>query len=145
MAITTCIFIGLQIVGVENALLIAVFTGIVNLVPYLGPWIGASFGIFILVANNIDASFVDVIEPKIIGMLIVFATTQLIDNYLFQPAIFSNSINANPLEIFVVILVAGSLGGVTGMIAAIPVYSFIRIVFKEMNKEFRWLQRIKER
>lgn len=145
LAITTCIFIGLQIVGVENALLIAVFTGIVNLVPYLGPWIGATFGIFILVANNIDASFPDVIEPKILGMLIVFASTQMIDNYIFQPAIFSNSINANPLEIFIVILIAGSLGGVTGMIAAIPVYSFIRIVFKEMNKEFRWLQRIKER
>ena len=145
IAITTCIFIGLQIVGVENALLIAVFTGIVNLIPYLGPWIGASFGIFILVANNIDASFMDVIEPKIIGMLIVFASTQMIDNYIFQPAIFSNSINANPLEIFIVILIAGSLGGVTGMIAAIPVYSFIRIVFKEMNREFGWLRRIKER
>jgi len=144
-AITTCIFIGLQIVGVENALLIAVFTGIVNLVPYLGPWIGASFGIFILVANNIDASFMDVLQPKIFGLLIVFASTQLIDNYIFQPAIFSNSINANPLEIFIVILVAGSLGGVTGMIVAIPVYSFLRIVFKEMNREFRWLQRIKER
>lgn len=145
IAITTCVFIGLQIVGVENALLIAVFTGIVNLIPYLGPWIGASFGIFILVANNIDAGFIDVIQPKIIGLLIVFASTQMIDNYIFQPAIFSNSINANPLEIFIVILIAGSLGGVTGMIAAIPVYSFIRIVFKEMNREFRWLQRIKER
>lgn len=145
LAITVCIFIGLQIVGVENALLIAVFTGIVNLIPYLGPWIGASFGIFILVANNIDSSFMEVIQPKIIGLLIVFASTQMIDNYIFQPAIFSNSINANPLEIFIVILIAGSLGGVTGMIAAIPVYSFIRIVFKEMNREFRWLRRIKER
>lgn len=145
LAVTICIFIGLRIVGVENALLIAVFTGIVNLVPYLGPWIGASFGIFILVANNIDASFVDVLEPKILGLLAVFATTQLIDNYIFQPTIFSNSINANPLEIFIVILVAGSLGGVTGMIAAIPVYSFLRIVFNEMDSEFGWLNRIKKR
>jgi predicted PurR-regulated permease PerM len=145
IAVTICVFIGLQIAGVENALLIAVFSGIVNLVPYLGPWIGASFGIFILVANNIDANFLEVIEPKIIGLLIVFASTQMIDNYVFQPAIFSNSINANPLEIFIVILVAGSLGGVGGMIAAIPVYSFIRIVFTEMNREFGWLERIKER
>lgn len=145
IAISTCVFIGLQIVGVENALLIAVFSGIVNLVPYLGPWIGASFGIFILVANNIDANFMDVVEPKIIGVLIVFASTQMIDNYIFQPAIFSNSINAHPLEIFIVILVAGSLGGVGGMIAAIPVYSFIRIVFTEMEREFGWMERIKQR
>ena len=145
LAITVCIFIGLSIVGVENALLIAVFTGIVNLVPYLGPWIGASFGIFIVVANNIDASFVEIIQPKLIGLIIVFATTQMIDNYVFQPAIFSNSINAHPLEIFIVILVAGSLGGVLGMIAAIPVYSFLRIVFREMNRELRWLERLKDR
>lgn len=145
VAVSICIFIGLQIVGVQNALLIAVFTGIVNLVPYLGPWIGASFGIFIVVANNLDAGFAEVIQPKIIGLLVVFASTQMIDNYVFQPTIFSNSINAHPLEIFVVILVAGSLGGVVGMIAAIPVYSFLRIVFIEMNKEFLWLQRIKEK
>jgi predicted PurR-regulated permease PerM len=44
-----------------------------------------------------------------------------------------------------VILIAGSLGGVVGMIAAIPVYSFLRIVFREMNKEFQWLRRIKEK
>lgn len=145
VAITICVYIGLAIVGVENALLIAVFTGIVNLVPYLGPWIGASFGIFIVVANNLDASFAEVIQPKVLGLLIVFVSTQMIDNYIFQPTIFSNSINAHPLEIFIVILVAGSLGGVVGMIVAIPVYSFLRIVFQEMNKEFLWLHRIKKR
>jgi predicted PurR-regulated permease PerM len=145
IAITLCIFIGLSIVGVKNALLIAFFTGIVNLVPYLGPWIGASFGVFILVANNLDASFAEVIQPKLLGLVVVFGTTQLIDNYVFQPAIFSNSINAHPLEIFIVILVAGSLGGVAGMIAAIPVYSFLRIVFNEMDRELHWLERLKSR
>lgn len=145
IAITLCIFIGLSIVGVENALLIAFFTGIVNLVPYLGPWIGASFGVFIMVANNLDAGFVEVIRPKLFGLIAVFGATQMIDNYIFQPTIFSNSINAHPLEIFIVILVAGSLGGVAGMIAAIPVYSFLRIVFSELNRELRWLERLKER
>ncbi len=145
IAITICIFIGLSIVGVQNALLIAVFTGIVNLVPYLGPWIGASFGLFILAANNLDASFTEVIQPKMIGLICVFAATQLLDNYLFQPTIFSKSINAHPLEIFFVILIAGSIGGVGGMIVAIPVYSLMRIVFVEMNREFRWLERIKEK
>jgi predicted PurR-regulated permease PerM len=143
LAITLCIFIGLSILGVKNALLIAVFTGIVNLVPYLGPWIGASFGLFIVVANNIEMSFIEVIQPKILGLIVVFGITQLIDNYVFQPLIFSNSINAHPLEIFIVILIAGSLGGVAGMIAAIPVYSFLRILFTEMNKEFLWLERLK--
>lgn len=145
VAISTTVFIGLTILGVENALLIAVFTGIVNLVPYLGPWIGATFGVFIVIANNINASYSEVIEPRLIGLLIVFAITQIIDNYVFQPTIFSNSINANPLEIFLVILVAGTIGGVGGMIAAIPVYAFLRIVFTEMDNEFGWIKRIKAR
>ncbi len=145
IAISTCIFIGLSILGVKNALLIAVFTGIVNLVPYLGPWIGFAFGLFILVANNIDASFAAVIQPKMLGMVAVFGITQLLDNYLFQPTIFSNSINAHPLEIFIVILIAGTIGGVGGMIAAIPVYAFLRIVFIELNNKFMILDRLKNR
>jgi predicted PurR-regulated permease PerM len=142
IAITLCIFIGLSILGIKNALLIASFTGIVNLVPYLGPWIGASFGTFILVANNLEGGF-GVIEPKLWGLLIVFAITQLIDNYVFQPLIFSNSINAHPLEIFLVILIAGSIGGVGGMIAAIPTYSFLRIVLVQMNLEFKWTDKLR--
>lgn len=145
IAVSILVFIGLSILGVNNALLIAIFAGIVNLVPYLGPWIGAAFGAFILVTNNIDASFVEVIRPKLIGLVIVFGATQLIDNYIFQPTIFSNSINAHPLEIFLVILVAGTLGGVGGMIAAIPVYSFLRIVFIEMDREFGWLKSLKSK
>ncbi len=143
IAVAIVVFIGLSIVGVENAILIAIFAGIINLVPYLGPWIGASFGAFILVTNNIDASFVELIRPKLFGMIIVFASAQLIDNYVFQPKIFSTSIHAHPLEIFLVILVAGTLGGVVGMIAAIPVYSFLRIVFFEMDREFGWLHKLK--
>lgn len=145
VAISTTVFIGLSIVGIENALLIACFTGIVNLIPYLGPWIGASFGVFIVIANNINASFTDVIQPQLIGMVIVFVVTQMIDNYVFQPTIFSKSVNAHPLEIFLVILVAGTIGGVGGMIAAIPVYAFLRIVFIEMDKEFEWMAGLKRR
>ena len=143
LAITTCVYIGLSIVGVKNALLIATFSGIANLIPYLGPWIGASFGAFILLANNIAYSFSDVVGPKMLGLVLVFAITQLLDNYLFQPAIFANSIKAHPLEIFLVILIAGSIGGILGMVVALPVYSFLRIVFTEMNREFSWLKSIK--
>lgn len=145
VAVATVVFIGLSIVGVQNALLIAIFAGIVNLVPYLGPWIGASFGAFILISNNLDTSFVEVIRPKLIWVIVVFASAQLIDNYVFQPKIFSTSIHAHPLEIFLVILVAGTLGGVGGMIAAIPVYSFLRIVFFEMDREFGWMEKIKSK
>lgn len=143
VAVSVVVYIGLSIVGIKHALIIAIFSGLANLVPYLGPWIGASFGIFIMLTNNIDASFAEVIKPKLIGLVIVFVAAQLIDNYVFQPKIFSSSIHAHPLEIFLVILVAGTMGGVGAMIAAIPVYSFLRIVFVEMDKEFLWMKRLK--
>jgi len=142
-AITLCVWIGLSIIGVKNALLIGFFTGLANLIPYLGPWVGASFGVIIMVSNNIGFGFSDVIVPKFYAMIMVFGAVQLVDNYVFQPVIFSNSINAHPLEIFIVILLAGALGGIPGMVAAIPSYAFIRIVFIELNREFGVLQKIK--
>lgn len=142
-AITLCVWIGLSIIGVKNALLIGFFTGLANLIPYLGPWIGATFGVIIMVSNNLDMGFYEVIVPKFYALLAVFAVTQLLDNYIFQPVIFSNSINAHPLEIFIIILIAGTLGGVLAMVAAIPVYAFIRIVVIELNKEFGILKQLK--
>lgn len=144
-AITLCVWIGLSIIGVKNALLIGFFTGLANLIPYLGPWIGATFGVIIMVSNNMGTGFYEVIVPKFYALLAVFAITQLIDNYVFQPLIFSTSINAHPLEIFIVILVAGSLGGILAMVAAIPTYAFIRIVLIELNREFGVLEGIKRR
>ncbi|MFN2422754.1 MAG: AI-2E family transporter [Cryomorphaceae bacterium] len=144
-AITLCVWIGLSVVGIKNALLIGFFTGLANLIPYLGPWIGASFGVIIMVSNNIGLGFSEVIMPKFYAMLLVFGAVQLIDNYVFQPVIFSNSINAHPLEIFIIILLAGALGGIPGMVAAIPTYAFIRIVLIELNREFGVLKSIKER
>jgi predicted PurR-regulated permease PerM len=100
---------------------------------------------FIVVSNNISASFVDVVQPKLMGLVVVYAITQMLDNYIFQPTIFSNSIHAHPLEIFLVILIAGTLGGIIGMVIAIPLYAFMRIVFIEMNREFGFIERLKAR
>lgn len=144
-AITICVYIGLSFLGIQNALLIAFFSGLANLIPYLGPWIGAFFAMFIVVSNNISASFTDVVQPKLMGLVVVYAITQMLDNYIFQPTIFSNSIHAHPLEIFLVILIAGTLGGVMGMVIAIPLYAFARIVFIEMNREFGFIERLKAR
>ena len=78
-------------------------------------------------------------------MLIVFLSVQAIDNIIFQPVIFSNSVNAHPLEIFLVIMIAGSLGGVTGMIIAIPTYTIIRVFAKEFLYNFRIVKKLTEK
>ena len=64
----------------------------------------------------------------------LFLAVQLLDNLVLQPLIFSNSIGAHPLEIFLVISVAGTLLGVGGMIFAVPAYSIVRIVINTVKE-----------
>jgi predicted PurR-regulated permease PerM len=63
--------------------------------------------------------------------IIAFVITKLLDDFILQPFIYGKSVQAHPLEIFIVILVAGKLGGIIAMIFAVPAYSLCRIVIKE--------------
>lgn len=146
---STVVFIlvagGLLFLGFgANAWLIALFAGIVNIIPYIGPIIGMLFGILIGVTTNlsIDPSF-DIV-PLVIKLVILFQSIQLIDNFVSQPIIYSNSIKAHPLEVFFVVLVFGTLAGVPGMIAAMPVYAFFRIIAKEFFSEWKVVRKMTE-
>ncbi len=134
------VFIGLKIVGLESALVIATFAAFINLIPYIGPMIGVIFGIILglgqALALNPDVQF----GILAIEIMVVFGIAQLTDNFISQPLIFSNSIHAHPLEIFLVISVAGLLGGIIGMVIAVPSYSVIRIIIKEFFSDSRFIQ-----
>lgn len=132
----------LTIFGIQNGLLIAFFAAIINVIPYVGPMIGAIFGLFITVSSNLNVDFYTVLSPMLLKVVIIFGTMQLIDNFILQPFIFSNSVKAHPLEIFIVILIAATLGGILGMILAIPAYTVIRVVAKEFLNQFKIVQKI---
>jgi predicted PurR-regulated permease PerM len=136
--------IGLLIVGLDftDALVIGMLCGLFNVIPYLGPWIGAFVGILIGLALNLNSDFMGQTLPMIVYMIIVFSAVQLIDNNLFQPLIYSNSIKAHPLEIFLVIMAAGSFAGVLGMILAIPVYTILRAFASEFLSELKIVRKL---
>jgi predicted PurR-regulated permease PerM len=69
--------------------------------------------------------------PITIYILIGFWIVQLIDNNLSQPIIFSKSVSSHPLEIFLVILIAGFLTGIVGMVIAVPLYTILKVIGKE--------------
>ncbi|MDR9398773.1 AI-2E family transporter [Salibacter sp.] len=140
--ITTFVSVSLTILGVDNALVIGFFAGMINVIPYIGPLIGAVFGMIIAITTNLDMEFSTELLPFVLKVGSVFLIVQLTDNIVFQPLIFSNSIKAHPLEIFLVILVAGQLAGIIGMVIAVPAYSFIRIVAREFFSEFKFIKRI---
>ena len=103
---------------------------------------GAAVGLLIGAALHINADFMSETLPLLGFMTIVFASVQVIDNILFQPLIYSSSVKAHPLEIFLVILAAGSLAGIIGMILAIPVYTIIRVVAKEFFDNMKIVKKI---
>lgn len=139
--ITTLVSVGLKLAGFHNTIVIGFFAGLINVIPYLGPMIGTSFGLVIGLAQAINNPSME-LGTAFFFIFIIFASVQLIDNFITQPFIFSTSIRAHPLEIFLVISFAASLAGIAGMIVAVPVYSVLRLLAAEFFphlKFVRWL------
>lgn len=126
--------IGGLILGLPNALLIGFLGGLLNIIPYIGPLIGAAVASLLVIISHISMGM-DATLPLVYGILAVFAIANMIDNFLLQPIIYSKSVQAHPLEIFIVIIVGGSLFGTVGMILAIPVYTIIRVIAKEFFQD----------
>ena len=151
----------LSMLGFENALLIGFFAALMNVIPYIGPLLGAVFGIIITISSYLSAKtpaivdqgeaiaveltengFYEVLLPKLGLVAMVFAIMQLLDNFILQPNIFSKSVKAHPLEIFIVILAGAQLGGILGMVIAIPMYTILRVIAKVFLSEFKIVQSI---
>ena len=126
-------FLGLWLiarVGVSYALGIAFIAGILNIIPYVGPIIGEVLGALLCMILKYGAGIGLGVNVWIFGLIVlaIMLTVQLIDNFVLQPIIYSTSIQATPLEIFIVMLIAGHIGGILGMLAAIPAYTVVRVV-----------------
>ena len=121
----------LLIFGVENAFVIAFLCALLNIIPYIGPLIASVLAVIFTMLSNIGSDFQSEILPTTIYVLIGFFVVQLIDNNLSSPYIFSKSVKSHPLEIFIVILIAGTLFGIVGMIIAVPLYTMLKVIAKE--------------
>lgn len=144
-----CAFVtlGLTIIGVgfQHAVIIGLFSGFINVIPYLGPLIGAFFGLLVSLVVYVQMQAPPDFINYMAGIFLVFLIVQLLDNIVFQPFIFSSSVRAHPLEIFIIILMAGYISGIIGMFLAIPVYTIIRVVAKEFFFNYKLVQRLTEK
>lgn len=142
-------FLGLWLIarlGINAALGLAFMTGILNIIPYVGPLLGGALGTTLglilkyssAVPIGLDVSF----WTFTIILIAIFCFTQLIDNFLYQPVIYSTSIKAKPLEIFIVLLIVGHIGGPLAMIVAIPCYTVARVIAFRFFRRFKAIRRL---
>lgn len=115
----------LSIAGLKNAVFIGIAIGLANTIPYFGPILGYFLSGIVAI---IEAGSLSLIGPAFFA---VFAT-QLVDNIVLQPMIFSRSAEMHPLVILFVILVAAEIGGIIGMLIAVPLATILKISVEQI-------------
>ena len=140
-------FLGLWLIARLNfsyAIGIAFIAGLLNVIPYVGPLIGEFIGVVfgIVLKLGTDAGLDVNIWIFALIILAIMLTAQLIDNFIYQPLIYSTSIKAHPLEIFIVLLMAGHIGGAVGMLVAIPAYTVVRVIAIRFFYRYKAIKRL---
>ena len=139
---------GLHFIGglsFQLSVVLAFLSGILNVIPYIGPLAAGAFGTIMGLISLIGTFNEIVLGMAILKFVAIFVVTHLIDVFIFQPYIYSNSVKAHPLEIFIVILMAGHIAGIVGMLVAIPTYTVIRVFAKEFLSNFKVVQKLTDR
>ena len=141
LIISSIIAVVLLIFGMqwENACFIAVIMGMLNVIPYAGPAVGVLVSIFIGIVSPIDGC---TIAYTLAVILTTICVVKGIDDFVLQPTIYSSKVSAHPLEIFIVILMAGSVGGIVGLLVAVPSYTVLRVFAKEFFSEVSLVRKL---
>ncbi|MEK9129915.1 MAG: AI-2E family transporter [Patescibacteria group bacterium] len=122
LAIGILSYIGLLILGVKYALLLALIAGICECIPYLGPILG-----------SIPAIFLAFTQSPLTALLVIilYVIIQQLENHLLVPKIMGNVVGLNPVLVIIVVLVGGKLYGPVGMLLAIPIATTLFILIKD--------------
>ena len=115
------VFVGLLLLDIDFAILLGLVAGITEAIPVVGPIIGAVPGIVVTLATD---------PQKILWVLALYLASQLLENSLLVPRIQGNAVHMHPIVIMGLLLVASETFGVIGVVAAVPVASVAREVFK---------------
>ncbi len=126
----------------SDAFFCGLTVGILNVIPYAGPLIGGTVALFVGVVTPIEGMSIGMTSITIL-CTVLFA--QGVDNFVLQPMLYSSRVKAHPLEIFIVILMAGYIAGVVGMLLAIPSYTVLRVFGKEFFSQFRLVRKLTEK
>ncbi len=126
---------------VEDAFFIGLIMGVMNVIPYAGPVMGGIASLFVGIVTPISGYTVGV---TMLIIALTLLTVKGLDDFVLQPTLYSSRVKAHPLEVFLVILLAGSAAGVVGMLLAIPAYTVLRVFAKEFFSQFSLVKKLTE-
>lgn len=119
---------GLWMIGLNYPIIVGLFAGVTNLIPYFGPVVGTIMAFIVAIVTG---------SPPIIFLyiILVFIVVNLLENVFVQPLIFSKAANLHPLSIIFLVLAGSKLAGLLGMLLAVPLASLFQVVVKILYNE----------
>lgn len=140
IVLLTIISIIMMICGMEpsDALVIGLIIGVMNVIPYAGPFIGCIVSLVVGILSPIDGD----ITYTAVAIVSTIVGVKMVDDFIIQPTVYSDRVQAHPLEVFLVILIAGYVAGVMGMLLAIPLYTVLRVFAREFFSEYDVVRRL---
>lgn len=117
-------YVGLSLLGMPYALVLAMLAGVLELVPYVGPTLSAIPAIIIALTISVNHAFLT---------LLLYFLIQQFENYLIVPKVMEKSVNLHPIIIILAIIIGGKLAGIMGAMLAVPVAAIISIVLDDVN------------
>jgi len=123
--------IGFLALGLKYAVLLGVTAAVLNVVPYVGPWLGAVIPALIALLTKDSAM-------SVLGVIGVIAVTQFLDNNFVTPKVVGSSVRINPLASIIALMAWGSIWGLMGLILAIPITGMLKLVFDEIPSLKPW-------
>jgi predicted PurR-regulated permease PerM len=118
------------ILNVKYSLLIGIFAGLANLIPYVGPIAGASLAVIVVSLTTADLT-------KVVVVLVAFLLIKILDDVVIQPITVGRSVQMHPLLVLMVIVIGGHYFGVLGMLLAVPVAGFCKVGYQAGSKLLR--------
>lgn len=119
-------WVGLSIVGLNNALSVGIAVGLANTIPYFGPIIGYILSIIVSIIEVGDFSLV-------LACVLTILAVQALDNLVLQPLIFSRSADLHPVAILFIIMIGAETAGILGMLVAVPIATVVKITINQIS------------
>jgi predicted PurR-regulated permease PerM len=126
-------YLGLTILGVKYALLLGIIAGLTEIIPYVGPFIGAIPGVFIAFSDSL---------PKVIMVAVMYFLIQQLENYILVPKVMQRTTGINAVVVMAAILIGGKLGGIIGALLAVPVVTMLEVFLLE---KFPYMKQVEEK